>query len=761
MKITGYKIEREIGHGGMATVFKAMQTSLERPVALKVMAPALAADTTFGERFLKEAKTIASLVHPNILAIHDVGGVGPYHYIAMEFVAGGDLKQRIRNGIAAEQTLAVIKQVAAALDHAHLQGIIHRDIKPENILFREDQTAVLTDFGIAKTVDSNTQMTVTGMSIGTPRYMSPEQAQGKSGLDGRSDLYSLGVVMYEALTGKAPYDAETPVGIALKHVQAAVPDLPNDLSKYQPIIDRLMAKAPADRYATGSELIENIEQVLAGKKLSRPSTAKLKPAGKPAFGLKWMMVILIIAAIAGSGYYWISQKPAEDRAVGQPDKEEKQLFSVPQPSVSKTARPAETATKEPAQSKAIESQSKKPATAEPDKQPQAAPVDKPQQLKIKQLLSQAELDLVAMRLTSPKGGNAAQKYRRILTLDPKNADARHGLARIVGKYITLADEAASTLSFDRAEDYLDSANQFKLQSKQIAAARVRIQAARSAHAKRIQKAEPPLQAERIKTAVQHKPAVRRVSQHGDRFSNALGMNFIFIGPGRFTMGSPKSEPGHSGDEGQHLVRLTAGYWIQTTEVTQAQWVLVMGGNPSHFKGIDLPVESVSWHDVQKFIEKLNQKEGHKITMRLPSEAEWEYAARAGTSTAFAFGECLARHQANYIGSNPLKGCQKEKYLKKTIAAGSLAPNPWGLFDMHGNVLEWCQDWLGPYPETAVEDPVGPAKGRYKIIRGGSWRLGAAASRSAARNRYAPTRRSSSLGFRLAGDMQAAAQFGKP
>jgi serine/threonine-protein kinase PpkA len=294
------------------------------------MAPALLADTTFSERFQKEAKTVASLTHPNILAIHDIGAVGLYNYIAMELVSGGDLKQRIHEGISTDQALQVIIQVAAALDHAHRQGFVHRDIKPENILFRDDGTAVLTDFGIAKSVDSTTQMTITGMSIGTPRYMSPEQAQGKSGLDGRSDLYSLGVVFFESLTGKAPFDAETPVGIALKHVQAAIPILPEPLSKYQPLIDRLMAKNPADRYTTGSELIDHIEKIQKGEKPPRLAASKGRTSETKVGRLKWLTLALALIFIAGAGVYFASRKPTIAVAPAPPAiNEEKRRFSVP------------------------------------------------------------------------------------------------------------------------------------------------------------------------------------------------------------------------------------------------------------------------------------------------------------------------------------------------------------------------------------------------------------------------------------------------
>ncbi len=740
MKIPGYQIECEIGHGGMATVYQAVQTSLERTVALKVMAPALAGDTAFGERFQKEAKTVASLTHPNILAVHDIGAVGPYSYIAMEFVSGGDLKRRIREGISPDLSLQVIKQVAAALDHAHKQGFVHRDIKPENILFRDDGTAVLTDFGIAKSVDSTTQMTITGVSIGTPRYMSPEQAQGKSGLDGRSDLYSLGVVLFESLTGKAPFDAETPVGIALKHVQAAIPKLPDPLSKYQPLINRLMAKNPANRFSTGSELIEHIEQIEAGKKLSRFTASKHRTAETKVGGLKWLAVTLALILIIGAGIYFAARKPAETAAPAPPATNERQRFSVPDEQGTKSSETVDIA---------------KPMNQAPASPPGRIPTPPPQkaeapeadqtQEKIREILAAAEQDLAALRLSSPEGSNAAEKYSRVLALDPDNTAALKGIDKLVGKYLMLCDEAISSLSFDKADAYLDSAASFNVQSNQIAAARGRVEKARREQAGKIQ------QARQNALAVQDKSLQVTGPKHGDRYSNALGMNFVFVGPGRFMMGSPENEPGRNPNETQHPVILSKGFWLQTTEVTQAQWVLVMGDNPSHFKGIDLPVESVSWQDVQLFMEKLNQKDGANITVRLPTEAEWEYAARAGTSTAFAFGSCLTSQQANHIGRSPLAGCEASDYLKETIAAGTLAANSWGFFDMHGNVHEWCQDWLGNYPPQDVTDPTGPARGRYKIIRGGSWRQSAAACRSAARNRYAPTRRSSSLGFRLAAD----------
>ena len=270
MNIPGYRIIREIGHGGMATVYLAVQESLGRQVALKVMAPALAADRNFGERFLREGRTVAQLSHANILAVIDIGAVGHSYYLAMEYVSGGDLKQRTSQGaVPPGEALVILRQVAAALGYAHSHGFVHRDVKPDNILFRDNGSVVLSDFGIAKAIGSGTQMTGTGMTIGTAHYMSPEQAQGRSELDGRSDLYSLGIVFYEMLVGRVPYEADNTVGIAMQHVQGVLPELPKYLSTYQPVLDRLLAKNPGDRYADAEELIGAISQLESGRPLMR------------------------------------------------------------------------------------------------------------------------------------------------------------------------------------------------------------------------------------------------------------------------------------------------------------------------------------------------------------------------------------------------------------------------------------------------------------------------------------------------------------
>ena len=263
IEIPGYKIEDELGRGGMATVYRALQESVERLVALKVMSPMLLVDTQFSDRFIREAKIAANLYHPHIVAVHDVGIHEGQPYIAMEFLQNGDLASRIESSkLDLPAMLRIIREIAGALHYAHRKGFVHRDVKPENILFREDSSAVLTDFGIARAVNSATQMTRTGAVIGTPQYMSPEQARGRE-LDGRSDIYGLGIVFYEMLIGKAPFEGSDSISVGIKHVTEPVPKLPSRHSRLQPLLDRFLAKQPEDRFQTGEEALNTLKALEA------------------------------------------------------------------------------------------------------------------------------------------------------------------------------------------------------------------------------------------------------------------------------------------------------------------------------------------------------------------------------------------------------------------------------------------------------------------------------------------------------------------
>jgi formylglycine-generating enzyme required for sulfatase activity len=222
----------------------------------------------------------------------------------------------------------------------------------------------------------------------------------------------------------------------------------------------------------------------------------------------------------------------------------------------------------------------------------------------------------------------------------------------------------------------------------------------------------------------------------------------WIPPGRFRMGSPSTEPERDDDERLHEVVLTWGFWLAETACTQALWEAVMGENPSHFKGLERPVENVSWEDVQGFIARLNERVSG-LEVRLPTEAEWEYACRAGTKTPFWFGDQITPEQANYDGNYPYAGGKKGVYREETVEVKALPANGWGLYQMHGNVWEWCADWYSEYPEGTVIDPSGPQGGADRVLRGGSWVVNGRRLRSAYRNRDGPGNRYGHIGFRLA------------
>jgi formylglycine-generating enzyme required for sulfatase activity len=243
-----------------------------------------------------------------------------------------------------------------------------------------------------------------------------------------------------------------------------------------------------------------------------------------------------------------------------------------------------------------------------------------------------------------------------------------------------------------------------------------------------------------------KPAPPPQRRPGEIFTNSLGMRFAWCPPGTFLMGSPPSEPERDDDEQQHRVTLSKGFWLGVTPVTQAQWQAVLGSNPSHFKGDDRPVEKVSWDDCQEFCKKLAERDGKRY--RLPTEAEWEYACRAGTTTPFHFGATISTDQANYDGNYTYGKGKKGKYREETTPVGSFPANAWGLYDMHGNVLEWCQDWHGPYPSGDIKDPQGPNNGDARVLRGGSWYFLPRRCRSADRGGSAAASRIFVAGCRL-------------
>ncbi len=434
--IPGYHILKPIGEGGMASVFLAVQKSLDREVALKVMSPVLAANTEFASRFLIEGKITAKLQHPNLVTVFDIGCHKGVYYLAAEYIPGGTLKERLHEGgLSVAECLDIATDVAQGLDFAHQKGFVHRDVKPGNVLFRADGRVVLADFGIAKAMDGSNSSTVAGTSVGTPDYMSPEQARGEP-VDGRSDLYSLGTMLFEMLTGHPPYKASDPFTVALMHVTHPLPELPMGQAWLQPLINGLMAKLPAERLNTGSAVVEAIQKLVA----SAPPSANLhlssgrKPGSTQRIGAgsatqqrtkvslsksgerpAWLMpavgaaIVLVVGVLAWQ--FWPkATAPVADAPV----------TTVPSaPLTGGDSTPL--------------------ATSFPNSP--TVPVLPPEE--IETALTQADAYLkqgtetvenAGRHLQSPEDDSAWYLYRRVLATQPDNARAKAGIAAIIRYY---------------------------------------------------------------------------------------------------------------------------------------------------------------------------------------------------------------------------------------------------------------------------------------------------------------------------------------
>jgi len=282
-----YEVKAEIGRGGMATVFHAYDPRFERDVAIKVLPPAFMHDPQFRARFEREAKMIALLEHPAIVPVYDFGEQGGQPYIVMRYMSGGSLEERLKAGpLSVTETVQLISRLAPALDAAHTKGIIHRDLKPGNILFDRYGNAFLSDFGIARLTQGSAATLTGDVVLGTPAYMSPEQVQGDRELDGRSDLYSLGIILFQMLTGKVPFASDTPAKTMLMHILEPVPQLldikPDLPAAIAAMLGRALAKEPEARFATSAEMASALEAAVSNQQgtgggLPSPATRIFAP----------------------------------------------------------------------------------------------------------------------------------------------------------------------------------------------------------------------------------------------------------------------------------------------------------------------------------------------------------------------------------------------------------------------------------------------------------------------------------------------------
>ncbi|MBI4695030.1 MAG: serine/threonine protein kinase [Gammaproteobacteria bacterium] len=439
MEIQGYKITRCIGQGGMAAAFLAEQTSLGRKVVLKILDTSIHDSPQTVERFLNEGRIVAGLQHPHIITIYDVGRAGNQIYISMEYVDGGDLKSRLQQQktLNPAEALEIVRKIASGLAVAHANGIVHRDVKPGNVLFRKDGTPLLSDFGIAKRLQTDGDLTATGVFVGSPNYMAPEQADFAP-IDARADIYSLGVILYEMLTGMKPYQSSSVVDVIYQHREAPIPRLPAPLAPFQEMIDVMLAKDRERRFPNCEALmryIADLKRTKGYKDLAKTaavpeftttgtfeatdttiSSVSLDRLPKPPRVRRAVWIALAGAALAYGAVY------LADRHINAP----------PAP-----PRPAT----------AAELEAPPPAQTGQAAGPQEREV-------VSALLWLGQHSLNENRLTAPPKDNAHYYFSRLLQLEPDNAEAKRGLVRIARGYAMLAEREVAQDHYELARRYI-------------------------------------------------------------------------------------------------------------------------------------------------------------------------------------------------------------------------------------------------------------------------------------------------------------------
>jgi len=776
LQIPGYRIIRKINQGGMSTVYLAIQISVGRIVALKVMNPSLTSDPAFSERFQREATIVGQLSHPNIVAIYDIGRSEDLNYIAMDYLPGGSVHDKMINGLTGEEALKVTKEIANALDHAHEKGYIHRDIKPENILFRADNSAVLSDFGVAKGIVGVSRMTHVGTVVGTPHYMSPEQTRGQP-VDSRSDLYSLGVVFFEMLTGALPYQGEDAVTIALKHISAPIPKLPVQYQLYQKLLEKFLAKDPGQRFQTGHEVSVAIEQLDAASRI--PNITDTVPEN-----LSVMALIRALMAATSHAIKWRWNKlinlrwNKEDGFYAKKTSNDSVFGSEVAPTIFATRIQQQT---------------------------HINPLLFSRNKNLLKILGWALTSTVLWCIFSvvlyaqfpqqaaklPSTLNKATKATAsiFIAIKPQTATKPSPMTSVSAKTTVQPSSQANAALLSTAsskQSSLASSEQASNQSSSSAEptyaltikvipkdARIRLLSISSKYKEGIPLATGRYPVEISKTGYKTKTESIEIKNEPldisfeleaiSNFSNPVraaipnivygGKNapaLIRIPAGSFIMGDDSNM--HTAPT--HKVTLNKAFAIGKYEVTFEEYDFFAQSTGKPLPGDngwgreDRPIIHVSWEDANAYAQWLSKTTGKKF--RLPTEAEWEYVARAGSTTRFWWGD---NEQDAKGKANCRRGCSSSfsgLFGSKTAPVGSYLPNPFGVYDTAGNVSEWVQDC---YEENYTEANSNGIAHEHtqcqgRVVRGGSTKDNIQRLSSSARDNIPSGYLNETLGFRL-------------
>ncbi len=798
-------IKKRFGAGGSGYVHKARDPN-GRIVALKVPSIAFTEETTdisVIQAYQNEAEVWQKLCRqkiPGIVELYEYGVFNGIPWLAMEFMEGGDLKTRMPK-LSLDEKLAVMKKLLATLSEVHLLGVIHRDIKPENILFTKEGDPRISDWGLSKVLLTTKTPTVNPkMSI---HYAAPEQFSKKIKVDGRTDIYQFGATCFELLTGRYVFPGDDLME-AMSDIANEEPEPPSKLVPEIPahvneiilkclekkkedrfrsmyiVLDRLVnaggtkgvqkankgkkavkAEASGDEQAQSEQLLVELDKRLNFLKEAGDDVAKSAQEMnvlRKYVQLKWYDEVkkqggVLLKHLKERCQKELARLETERKELMKEvrhlfkeclskDLDIQSLYSVNEEAILaykkedfELAKKLFCELKESLEG-LLEENAKRTAAREEFIRLKAnefgvAPLPGLQNM-LETDLPQAQEQLAVWRDGIEKSRLAEEKRKkeeakRKRQLKEQRMREKRELEEKKKKELEEQQKREKRAAEEKRKKELEEQRKRELdkkQKKEQEQQRIRDTFDNSKQEVVISTTvQVPVRKNFLRTSTEEKDIVNIVEMR----TNSMGIEFIFIPAGTFTRGS-------------YPVTISKPFYLGKYQVTQAQWKAVMGNNPSAFKGDTLPIEKVSWEDCQKFIRKLNEKEG-TTKYRLPTNAEWEYACRAGTTTKFSFGDDESKlSQYGWYGANSGSNTQP---------VGQKKPNSWSLYDMHGNVWEWCSDWYENYPKNAVTDPAGPGSGSYRVNRGGCWGDSAGGCTAAIRYRDHPGLRNFALGFRLA------------
>ena len=759
-----YKIKELIGQGGMGAVYRAFDKNRDEDIAIKVLLPSLTKNERALERFLNEARVSSKLSHQHIVNVYDVqsapqiDGSGDLYFLIMELLEGQDLAQLIQTReqlnqpFTAKELTEVIEQLSPALDYAH-QHTVHRDIKPENIWLDEDGQYKLMDFGIAQ-LQSTSQRTQTGAAMGTAYYMAPEQLKGSKNVDARADIYALGVMLYAMATGDVPAGLIKPPHEKRTDISPA----------FSAAVMQCLEADPEDRPQCAGELLFLLQKGLTGKggktrksktvKPSRPaSAANLHGGGPNKLAIAAVLLLLVgFGGAVGTGVVDLSglmpmsaaEKAEKEAAIARIQGEIKvlkQRLEAGRRNLDSDLRDAERNNSN--NLKALQHwqtltenslfNGSKIGELE-------GTLSMAETLLRKEQFTQSHTAFTQVKAGYEKLNEAFRAGQKLYAADQAAQKAKSDWQAYKKKYGFTGKSASA----EQAQQSYDEAQQNRRSGELAASLPLYEQASASWNAAK--------QAPDVAALVKEKEAGWEAAAEKERKEAAakkariakLVGKLVKIPGGSFSMGSNE---GGSNEKPVQRVSVKS-FYMQEHEVTWNQYqpcidagICVNTSSEGWGKG-NRPVIHLSWNDIQTYIKWLNRQTGQSF--RLPSEAEWEYAARAGSTSKYSWGDSVGSNRAN------CDGCGSQWDDSKTAPVKSFSPNRFGLYDMHGNVWEWVQDcWNNTYSGAPGN---GSAWSRgdcsKRVLRGGSWYNLPDSVRSAVRHRITASGRLSTLGFRL-------------